>query len=124
MLWEPSAFIHDPYAYLCNQAGHAYLVGTPLALLALSFGGIWTPLIVAAVYWLVWELGVQRGRMWRDSIEDTVHVMTGAGVICAALEGGYWPVWALLLAQAVLLAVGVWRRWRDFLLSMSGDRLD
>jgi len=109
-LTTPSAFLNDPYAYLTNQAGHAYLVGVPAALAALPWWGLPTPLLVGAFYWLVWEFGVQRGRLWRDSLEDTVHVTTGAAVITAALQGGYWPVVAVLVAQAGLLAVGVRRR--------------
>ncbi len=110
MLTDPDAFRRDPYGYVTNQAGHGYLVGVPLALLALPWFGQVAPVVVGVGYWLIWEIGVQRGRLWRDSLEDAVHVTTGAAVITAALEGGYWPVVGMLAALAALLAVGVWRR--------------
>lgn len=47
--------------------------------------------------------------LWQDDMKAS-PVTTGAAVITAALQGGYWPVVAVLTAQAGLLAVGVWRR--------------
>jgi hypothetical protein len=111
MHFDPDAFPGNPYGHLTNQAGHAYLVGAPLAL-ALSplWGLVVTPAIVAVCYWIIWERIIQRGRDWRDSFEDAVHVMAGASVMCAALSGSYWAAWGCLAAQGALLAVGVARR--------------
>jgi energy-converting hydrogenase Eha subunit A len=109
----PSAFNGDPYGYLTNQCGHAYLVGFPLALaLCPWFGLFLAPIMVAVIYGLAWEIGVQKGRLWRDSFEDTVHVLAGASVLCAALSGDALIVLECMGAQAGLLAVGVWRRSR------------
>lgn len=108
-LSTPDAFWGDPYGHVTNQCAH-FVVGVWLAIVAVSWSGPATPLLVGSLYLIVWEIGVQRGRLWRDSLEDTVHVTTGAAVITAALQGGYWPVVAVLVAQAGLLAVGVRRR--------------
>ena len=114
MTLAPSSYPRDAYSYAVNQSGHAYLVGVPAAL-SLAWLGLLAPLAVAAIYAVAWEWGYQRKRWpqffdWRDSLEDTVHVMTGAAVILAALAGQITWVWECLAAQAVLLAVGVWRR--------------
>lgn len=103
----PSSFPRDPEGYLGNQAGH-FLIGFWLAYALLPLWGYPTPLIVGLGYWLVWELGVQRGRLWRDSIEDAIHVTTGATALCAAMQG--WAVWPVMSAQGLLLGVGAWRR--------------
>lgn len=108
-----SDFRADPYGYLTNQAGHAYLVGFPAALMVYPWAGLLlTPLIIAAIYGVLWEIVVQRGRLWRDSFEDTIHVMVGSSVICAALSGNALTVAETMGAQAGLLAVGIWRRSR------------
>jgi hypothetical protein len=111
MFLDPNSFRRDPYGYLTNQAGHAYLVGAPLSMTLSPW--VWllaVPVIVAVAYGLIWELGVQRGRLWRDSLEDTVHVLAGASVMVAALTGDVLLVAECMGAQAGLLAVGVWRR--------------
>lgn len=110
----PESYPRDAYSYAVNQSGHAYLVGVPAAL-ALSSLGMAAALAVAAIYAVAWELGYQRWRWpqffdWRDSLEDTVHVLTGAAVISAALAGEFIWAWECLAAQFVLLGVGVWRR--------------
>ena len=111
MIFAPSDFARDPYGYVTNQAGHAYLVGMPFALaLAPWLGLIPTPIIAALVYGVVWEVIIQRGRMWRDSFEDSVHVLAGASVLCAALLGDWWAVAGCFAAQAGLLGLGAWRR--------------
>ena len=61
MSLAPSSFPRDAYAYACNQAGHAYLVGVPAAL-SLAWLGLLAPLAVAAIYAVAWELGYQRWR--------------------------------------------------------------
>jgi hypothetical protein len=111
MVTEPDGFRRDPYGYLTNQAGHAYLVGLPAALIVSPWWGLMaTPVIIGAIYGVVWEWALQGGRYWRDSLEDTVHVTVGASVICAALSGDRMTVIGCMVAQAILLAIGVWRR--------------
>jgi hypothetical protein len=111
MIFAPDDFDDDPYGYLTNQAGHAYLVGCPAALIISPwFGLVVTPVIVAVIYGVWWELALQRGRDWRDSLEDAVHVMAGASVICAALSGDVLTVAGCLVAQGVLLVIGIYRR--------------
>ena len=110
----PNSFPRDAYAYATSQAGHAYLVGVPAAL-SLAWLGMFAAVAVAAIYAAAWEWGYQRWRWpdrfdWRDSFEDTVHVMTGAAVISAALAGQSVWAWECLAAQFALLAVGGWRR--------------
>jgi hypothetical protein len=107
---EPSDFRNDPYAYLTNQAGHAYLVGAPATAILALWWGIAAPVAVAVAYGLFWEIGVQRGRLWKDSFEDTVHVLAGASVITAALGGDLATVMVCFAAQGILLGIGVWRR--------------
>jgi hypothetical protein len=110
-MFAPESFPRDPYGYLTNQAGHAYLVGGPAALvLSIWWGLIAAPVLVAICYGLIWEIGIQRGRDWRDSLEDSVHVMAGASVMCAALGGDGWTVAGCFLAQGVLLCIGMYRR--------------
>ena len=111
MIFAPDDFDGDPYGFLTNQAGHAYLVGCPLALAAApAFGLLAAPVVVGIGYALIWERVIQRGRDWRDSLEDSVHVMAGASVICGALSGDWLTVWGCLAAQGALLGSGVWRR--------------
>lgn len=111
-LLQAGDYRHDWYGYACNQAGHAAIVGMPAALVLVPFlGPIWTPIVVAAVYGLVWEWLIQRGGMWADSVEDTAHVMAGASAICGALVG-YWTAAACVAAWLCLLALGIARRWR------------
>lgn len=114
MIFAPADFDGDPYGYATNQAGHAYLIGLPAALILSPWWGlIATPAIIAVVYAVLWEWLVQRGRDWRDSLEDSVHVMAGASVICAALSGALITAGACFAAQLVLLFAGVYRRvWR------------
>lgn len=110
-LFDADSFPGDPYSYLTNQAGHAYLVGVPAALIVAPWWGlIAAPAAIAVAYAVFWEWLVQRGRDWRDSFEDSVHVMAGASVICGSLSGDVMTAAACLGAQMVLLAVGVYRR--------------
>ena len=114
MTLAPSSYPRDAYGFMTNQAGHAYLVGVPAAL-ALSGFGMAAPFIVGAAYAALWDLGYQRLRWpqffdWRDSLEDSIHVLVGAAVISAALAGDLWTVTRCLAAQWGLLAIGVWRR--------------
>jgi hypothetical protein len=111
MIFSPDDFRRDPYGYVTNQAGHAYLVGMPFAMTVAPFWGlVATPIIAALIYGIVWEWALQGGRMWRDSFEDSVHVLAGASVLCAALSGDGWTVAGCFAAQGSLLALGAWRR--------------
>ena len=111
MIFTPDDFRRDPYGYVTNQAGHAYLVGMPFALIVAPFWGlVATPIIAALIYGIVWEVIIQRGRMWRDSFEDSVHVLAGASVLCAALMADWWTVAGCFAAQGLLLGLGAWRR--------------
>lgn len=104
----------DWYGYATNQAGHAALVGMPLALLVMPFlGPIWTPIAVALAYGIVWEWLIQRGGMWADSVEDTAHVMAGASVICGAMVN-HLTASTCVAAWLCLIGLGVARRlWRQ-----------
>lgn len=108
----PSSFPGDPYGHLTNQSGHAYLVGAPMALGFAGLPPIAAPFVIGALYWIIWEWGIQRGKDWRDSLEDAVHVTAGAAVMTAALGGDILTVAGCMVAQGVLLAVGVYRRAR------------
>jgi hypothetical protein len=116
----PAENMRGWYAHLTNQGAHGGLVGVGAAL-ALS------PLLSAvACFWAIvlgygigWELLVQRGRDWRDSLEDTAHVTAGGAVLLAALQHvhavDFWAAWggaALAFAGwCALLVLGVWRRF-------------
>lgn len=111
-MFGPDDFARDPYGYATNQAGHACIIGLPAALVLLPwFGPVLTPIIVAVVYGVVWELIVQRGRMWADSLDDTAHVMAGASIICGATVG-YWTAAVCVAAWLVVVLIGFLRRWR------------
>jgi hypothetical protein len=107
MMWliklfrSPSAFRHDPWGYLRNQIGHAYLVGGGLALLGF-------PLWVIALGYAAWEAG-----QWQwfradldDCLEDLAHVL----LIAVAAHS---LIWELVVVHALFLGAGfVWRkRW-------------
>lgn len=107
----------DWYGYVTNQAGHAAIVGFVLSLAALTLiPAVWVPPAVALAYGLMWEVVIQRGRMWADSLEDTAHVMAGAAAPATAVHfaGDFWSCWITLAAcfggWAAVLAVGVIRR--------------
>lgn len=102
----------DAYGWLCNQAGHAALVGMPAVILLLAFGvgPVLAPIAVALVYGVLWEWLIQRGRDWRDSVIDTACVLAGASVLAGALGFGLVTAAAALAIWCALLAVGVWRR--------------
>jgi NhaP-type Na+/H+ or K+/H+ antiporter len=74
------------------------------------WGLIAAPFVIGVVYAVLWEWLVQRGRDWRDSLEDTVHVTSGAAVACALLSGDVPTAAGCLAAQGALLGIGVWRR--------------
>lgn len=81
------------------------------------FPPVWAWVVVALVY-LGYEAFVQSGfdeyyRMtwdWRDSVDDTVNVLCGAGVLISALSWGYWTALTVFGIWAASLAFSVWRR--------------
>ena len=111
MNWQADDFPSDPYGHLTNQLGHA-CVGV-VAGLALAHAGVAflaVPLIVAAVYGVVWELVWQRSRLWADSLNDTANVMGGAAVCVSLLAKDYWTAWGCVAARGLFLLFGVVRR--------------
>jgi hypothetical protein len=111
MIFAPDDFDGDWYGYLTNQAGHAYLVGCPAAMALSPWNGLTlAPFVIGLAYGIIWERIVQGGRNWRDSLEDTVHVTSGASVICAAFSGDILTAGACLAAQGGLLMFGIYRR--------------
>lgn len=119
-LLKPDAYPSDWYRWTGGQAGHAALIGLPLALLAMWAGcpPTATPAAVGAVYFVVWELVIQRGQDWRDSSADAWHVACGAGLIAVpmvaapasdlgAMLAGTGTLWVLWVATIV---VGIARR--------------
>jgi hypothetical protein len=111
MAFDPDAQLFDWYGWLCTQAGHSVLVGVPAALALLPwFGPFVAPLIVAVVYLVAWEIKHQRIRAgWKDALEDTACVMSGASILCGAFVSYGTSALAFLL-WAVFLAAGVIRR--------------
>ncbi|WP_347837762.1 hypothetical protein [uncultured Planktomarina sp.] len=113
-LLSESSQPRDWYGWLTNQAGHAYLVGFPAIYAVLSFTGatgLSAVAIVAAVYFLLWEVIIQRGKDRADQIMDTFHVASGAAVFIALYDPIGWGIKPFAL-QAVVLAVGVIKRAR------------
>jgi len=96
MIFRPSAFRGDPYGFVTNQAGHAYLVGFPLAWFWAHVIGspVVMLIMIAAVYMLLWEVMAQQSDEWADSAEDTLHTVLGASVALTMwghTEWGLWP---------------------------------
>jgi len=111
-LIKPSANPDDWYAEATNQAGHSAIIGMPLAVLVLALGvyPVAVPVIVAAIYGIIWEAIAQHGADWRDSLMDTAHVMSGASIIVGALVFGFWTCLAALVIWLCLIVLGVWMR--------------
>lgn len=115
---EPDAYEDDPYRHLTNQAGHAAFVGIGLALPLVWLGWpLWAvPVIVAVVYALGWEWGIQRYIWrklfdWRDSLMDTACVTAGASMVAGFLTDLMtgtlcWIAWV------VTVGIGALRRWQ------------
>lgn len=91
------------YAWATNQAGHAFVVGFPMALAysATSMRQELVPISVAMTYFGLWELLVQNGKRPKDALNDTGFVFLGAAAMV-------WPIaW---FAFIVALGFGVVRR--------------
>lgn len=99
LLRSPSSFRGDPWGYLRNQVGHAYLVGAGGILLGL-------PLWVVMSGYAFWEM-IQLafyGSTPDDSLEDMAHVT----LIAMAASLG---IWWLVVPQLLFVASGfLWRK--------------
>ena len=99
LLKSPTAYQKEPWKYLANQIGHAYIVGFVPAF----FLGAGVIPVIALVY-VFWELLQYRrfDATLSDCLEDLGHVLIGA---FAAL----FPL--IIIPHLVLIAAGVqWRR--------------
>ena len=106
-MFDPDDFAGNPYGHITNQAGHAAMVGIPAgaALVAMGWPLVQAPIVVAAVYLVLWEWMLQRnpGKWdWRDSLMDTACVMAGASMVSGfmtnlATGAVCWAVWAAVV---------------------------
>lgn len=99
LLRSPTAYEREPWKYLTNQIGHAYIVGF---IPAFCFG--WPVIPLIALAYAFWEYVQLRryGATLSDGLEDLGHVLTGA-------FAAFYP-WAVI-PHLVLIAAGVqWRR--------------
>ncbi|MDF3606159.1 hypothetical protein PE067_08470 [Paracoccus sp. DMF-8] len=116
-LRQPDAYPDDWYRWMGGQAGHAAIIGGPLALIGVA-AGIWVGIVgtlVGLAYWLGWEVLIQRGADWRDSLDDATHVTLGASITslpfafvppadhkaAAAAMGAVWLIWLAVLASGI-----------------------
>jgi len=86
----------DPYAWACNQAGHA-MIGFGLSLIV-------GPLVAFLAYFIAWEVLYQMRRLgggWRDSVADSLFVTVGA--LLAAYPAFQVHIFA---GFAVMLVIG------------------
>lgn len=97
LLKSPSSFRGDPWGYLRNQVGHAYIVGGVLAL----FLPLWLILSGYALWeWVQWRF--YGSKAW-DGFEDTAHVMLVAATV-------HFRQPEFLLVHALFLGAGYLRR--------------
>ena len=102
---DPDDFANDWYGWLTNQCGHIVLgLGAGLVV------PIWGPVTMAAFYWLVVEVVLQRNRLWRDSIMDTFFVMAG-GSLLPAYDIGHLQALTVAAIAGCMLGFGVWKRY-------------
>lgn len=106
-----SAFPRDPYGHATNQSGH-FVIGLALAVALSAFGLPWQGTLPLAVllYWCVVEVASQKLTLLRDSIEDALFVLFGAGMPILLVEWGDIASVLYLGNVACVLGVGVWRR--------------
>jgi hypothetical protein len=98
LLRSPSSFRHDPWGYLRNQIGHAYVVGGIL--------GLFLPIWLIALGYAIWEFS-----QWQwfraeldDCLDDMAHVMLIAVAASMMLP-------QLILVHALFLGAGFyWRK--------------
>lgn len=99
------AFPGDPYGWATNQAGHV-CIGLAIATLTpWQWGG--DAITIAAVYWIVSEVILQRRRLYLDAAADTGFVAAGAAY---PLMPGYWWQAGLVALIGAALAIGAWVR--------------
>ena len=109
MTLTPDAYPGQPLGHAANQCGH-YAIGATLGLLVWPALGIAAPVAVALAYGALWEVWWKGLPDWRDGLEDTTHVLCGAGVIVLALGMGWHGAIAGQIGWGFLLAIGVRRR--------------
>lgn len=91
----PSGFPDDPWGYLRNQIGHAYIVG--------GVGALFLPLWMIAILYAAWEFAQYEwfyGEAW-DGVEDMGHVMFVACIV-SYLTPAFLAVHALFLISGFL----------------------
>lgn len=104
-LMRADAFDRRPLSHFGNQLGHAAL--GYLGVMLFGLPGVGGAIFLAGLYFVAWERLAQKGPSLRDSAEDALHLLFGA--LLAWASG---PVfWALLAGWAVVMGVGLWRRW-------------
>ncbi|UWP92625.1 hypothetical protein K3X13_01810 [Aliiroseovarius crassostreae] len=110
-LRTPSDFPDDWYAWATNQSGHIYLIGFPLGALTAAIDiPLWAAFpAIFGVYYLVWEVGVQRNPDKWDRVTDTFFVAIGGTTAMAIWQhAAITPV--LITCQLVVLYLGVSNR--------------
>lgn len=110
-MWDADDFPRDPYGWLTNQTGHA-LIGQGLALPLLFYPApLWLIVpVVAGAYFLVWEVAIQRGKLWLDSAMDAACVGAGAALAAGLWINSGWTIAGAALAWGAVLAQEVARR--------------
>lgn len=104
---QSDAYPTDPYGHVTNQCGHVVIGLAASILTPWSWGG--DVLTIAAVYWLISEVALQRRRLYWDAAQDAGFVAAGAAVPFG-LADGYWPAAGLILTIGAALAAGAWAR--------------
>lgn len=114
----PAERMRDWYSHVTNQGAHGGVVGTGLALVALTVLPAVAAWVVATLAYLtLWEIDGDAWD-WADSLDDAAHVAAGAGIICGLAyylpDSVFWQAWATASLAwsgwAVALAYGAWRR--------------
>ena len=77
---------------------------------ALPGWGEFLPIVIGIAYFLGIEWAWQRLKLFWDSVEDSCHVTFGAAVMAALHHSAAQAALWVLLAWAVILAFGMWRR--------------
>jgi len=108
-LTDPTFHV-DPYVWGAVLLAHAFLGGVAwIALAHVTGRAIVSVQIVAAVYFLLWEVAVQRvGAGLTDALVDTLAVTVGAGLAWSLSVGNIAYRSKVL---AILSAVGVAGIW-------------
>lgn len=106
-----SAFPRDPYGHATNQSGH-FVIGLAMAVGMGALGVPWQAALPIAVlvYWTFVEVLSQKLSMLRDSIEDALFVLFGAGAPVLLIEWGAGATAVYLVLAGIVLGIGVWRR--------------